>query len=185
MSSSMSPVAGHRSPRCCPGVASLLLAVAVRVLCATAQRAGSGTGGYREAPAVNIRQQGTVAGVEVPLNKIGHRAWMYLGIPFAKPPVDDLRFAPPDVNPLPRWDGVRNGSVHMPSCISVLPDRPHTVNRLFTSVSVPPIDNIRMSEDCLYLNVYRPEGKRDRVRSACTTGSGQKTSPIFLRDSGV
>jgi hypothetical protein len=162
-----------------------MLAVAVCVcVCGrvvAAQRAGSGIG-YREAPAVNIRRQGTVAGVEVPLNKIGHRAWTYLGIPYARPPVGDLRFAPPKVDPPPSWNNVRNGSVHMPGCISDPPARPHPVNRLFTSMSGSSVDRIRMSEDCLYLNVYRPEGKRNRVR-VCTIFRIELSSQTFRNES--
>lgn len=121
---------------------------------ATAQRAGSGVG-YRVAPSVNIRRQGVVSGIEVPINKF--RAWLYLGIPFARAPVGDLRFAPPDVDPPPTWDGVRNGSQHKPWCIQNPPTRTHPVRRMFASVA-PRIDT-KTSEDCLYLNIYRPEGE--------------------------
>lgn len=140
---------------------AVLMLLATCAACA-AQRAGGGGGGYREAPAVNIPRQGVVSGIEVPLNKIGHRAWTYLGIPFARPPVGDLRFAPPDTDPPPSWSGVRNGSAHMPACIPDPPARQHHVHRLFASVAAPPAGQIRTSEDCLYLNVYRPEGKRVR-----------------------
>lgn len=129
---------------------------------AVAQRAGNG-GGYRDAPTVVVRRQGAVSGLEVPLNKIGHRAWTYLGIPYARPPVGDLRFAPPDVDPPPAWDGVRNGSAHMPACIQDQPARQHPVHRLFAAFASPTAAQLRTSEDCLYLNVYRPEGKPPAV----------------------
>ncbi|XP_050530967.1 acylcarnitine hydrolase [Daktulosphaira vitifoliae] len=109
----------------------------------------------RDAPPVTIRRQGVTSGVEVTLSKIGHRAWMYLGLPFAQPPVGNLRFAPPNVDPLPAWSGIRNGSVHMPSCMQD-PQMLHNRNRVFEALM--PNLQIRMSEDCLYLNVYRPEG---------------------------
>lgn len=123
-----------------------------------AQRAGSG---YREAPIVNIRRQGAISGAELTLNKVGYRAWTYLGIPFARPPIGDLRFAPPDTDPPPAWDGVRNGSVHMPACIQLLPVQPHPIHRIFTNVAISPIGQIKTSEDCLYLNIYRPEGEHN------------------------
>jgi len=116
------------------------------------QRAG---GGNRDAPVVNIPRQGAVSGVEVQLNKIGNRAWTYLGIPFAKPPIGNLRFAPPDVDPPPTWSGVLVGSTHKPACIPDPPVRSHPVHRLFSTVTPGPV---KISEDCLYLNVYRPEG---------------------------
>jgi len=116
------------------------------------QRAG---GGNRDAPVVNIPRQGAISGVEVQLNKIGNRAWMYLGIPFAKPPIGNLRFAPPDVDPPPTWSGVLVGSAHKPACIPDPPVRSHPVHRLFSTVTPGPV---KISEDCLYLNIYRPEG---------------------------
>lgn len=130
-----------------------LLAAYACVSIASAQRAGGGGGIYRDAPTVVIRGQGAVSGAEVLLNKIGHRVWQYLGIPFAKPPLGDLRFAPPDADPPPAWTGVRNGSAHVPGCIQDLPTRLPPVHKLFASTTSG------QSEDCLYLNVYRPEGE--------------------------
>lgn len=150
MSSRTTPAPNRRSGYRLPLLPLLLLLAIV-----TAQRAGNG-GGYREAPAVKIRKQGTVSGVEVPLVKIGARAWTYLGIPYARPPLGDLRFAPPDTDPPPAWHGLRNGSVHMPACVQYPPARQRPVHQLFANVAGGPI---RTSEDCLYLNVYRPEGK--------------------------
>lgn len=134
----------------------LLAAAAICLRCigpAVGQRAGSV---HREAPVVNIRRQGAVSGTEVPLTRVGQRAWTYLGIPYAQPPLGDLRFAPPVVDPPPAWDGVRNGSAHMPACIQDPPARPDPVHRLFITMAASPF---QMSEDCLFLNVYRPEGR--------------------------
>lgn len=137
------------------GPSLLLVAYACVCICGSqvqSQRAGSGN---RDAPVVNIPRQGAVSGVEVQLNKIGNRAWTYLGIPFAKPPIGNLRFAPPDVDPPPTWSGVLVGSAHKPACIPDPPVRSHPVHRLFSTVTPGPV---KISEDCLYLNVYRPEG---------------------------
>jgi len=71
----------------------------------------------------------------------GTRAW--LGVPFAKPPVNDLRWAPPQ--PV-SWNGVWNADRKMPECMQVL--RPHDINHYFGEEAT--------SEDCLYLNVYAP-----------------------------
>ncbi|XP_025198130.1 cocaine esterase [Melanaphis sacchari] len=153
LNSTRSSIAGRRNR--IGGPSLLLAACACVCICGSqvqSQRAG---GGNRDAPVVNIRRQGAVSGVEVPLNKIGHRAWTYLGIPFAKPPIGNLRFAPPEVDPPPAWSGVLAGTVHKPACIPDPPVRPHPVHRLFTTVTPGPV---KISEDCLYLNVYRPEG---------------------------
>ncbi|KAM5262850.1 pyrethroid hydrolase Ces2e-like [Ctenodactylus gundi] len=60
----------------------------------------------------------------------------FLGIPFAKPPVGSLRFAPPEA-PEP-WSGVRDGTSQPATCLQ---------NRGSAT---------SMSEDCLHLNIYTP-----------------------------
>jgi para-nitrobenzyl esterase len=69
----------------------------------------------------------------------------YFGIPFAKPPTQDLRWAPPQ--PM-RWSGIWNADRKMPECIQVL--RPHNINHYFGEEA--------SGEDCLYLNVWAPAG---------------------------
>ncbi|HVY33488.1 MAG TPA: carboxylesterase family protein [Caulobacteraceae bacterium] len=67
----------------------------------------------------------------------------YLGIPFAKPPTQNLRWRPPE--PI-HWQGVWNADHKAPECIQVL--RPHNINHYFGEEAT--------SEDCLYLNVWTP-----------------------------
>jgi para-nitrobenzyl esterase len=71
----------------------------------------------------------------------GVKVW--LGIPFAKPPVQDLRWEPPQ--PV-RWQGVWNADRKMPECIQVL--RPHNINHYFGEEPT--------SENCLYMNIWAP-----------------------------
>jgi para-nitrobenzyl esterase len=71
----------------------------------------------------------------------GVKAW--LGIPFAKPPVGDLRWKEPQ--PI-SWEGIYNADRRMPECIQVL--RPHNINHYFGEEAT--------GEDCLYLNVWAP-----------------------------
>ena len=66
----------------------------------------------------------------------------YKGIPFAAPPVGDLRWKPPQ--PVKSWDGVRKAEEYGPDC----PQAPYASGSLFYS---PPR---AQSEDCLYLNVW-------------------------------
>jgi para-nitrobenzyl esterase len=63
-----------------------------------------------------------------------------LGIPYAASPVGDLRFRAPQ-EPVP-WDGVRDGTIFGPASL-----QPSTE-----------YDPASGSEDCLYLNVYKPTG---------------------------
>jgi para-nitrobenzyl esterase len=81
---------------------------------------------------------GAVSGTSLPS---GVRA--YLGIPYAQPPVRELRWMPP--KPI-RWAGIWNADRFGPECIQVL--RPHDINHYFGEEPT--------SEDCLYLNVWTP-----------------------------
>ncbi|XP_076271370.1 para-nitrobenzyl esterase-like [Rhynchophorus ferrugineus] len=76
------------------------------------------------------------------------RSWR--GIPYAKPPVGELRFLPPQ-KPDP-WDGVLNATVNGPACI------------FSYSYSGDPTPVSGNSEDCLTANLYAPELPSDDVR---------------------
>lgn len=67
---------------------------------------------------------------------------VYRGIPFAEPPIDDLRWQPPQ--PVKNWSGVRNAKQFGPRCVQ----SPIFSDMVFRSNG--------MSEDCLYLNVWTP-----------------------------
>ena len=69
---------------------------------------------------------------------------VYKGIPFAAPPVGELRWKPPQ--PVAPWKGVRNASVFGPTC----PQQPYPAGCVFPEGTQ--LD--RFSEDCLYLNVW-------------------------------
>lgn len=67
---------------------------------------------------------------------------VYRGIPFAAPPVGDLRWRPPQ--PAAKWGGVRPADKFAPECVQAAGPTP--------AGRQPP----EMSEDCLYLNVWTP-----------------------------
>uniref|UniRef100_A0A8C6G514 Carboxylic ester hydrolase n=3 Tax=Mus TaxID=862507 RepID=A0A8C6G514_MUSSI len=73
----------------------------------------------------------------------------FLGIPFAKPPVGPLRFAPPEA-PEP-WSGVRDGTSQPAICPQNVTMNMEGLKEL--KLTLPPVS---MSEDCLYLNIYTP-----------------------------
>ncbi|XP_055477343.1 pyrethroid hydrolase Ces2e-like [Psammomys obesus] len=73
----------------------------------------------------------------------------FLGIPFAKPPVGPLRFAPPEA-PEP-WSGVRDGTSYPAMCLQN--DMMDSEALKMMKLIMPPVS---MSEDCLYLNIYTP-----------------------------
>ncbi|MGE0409009.1 MAG: carboxylesterase/lipase family protein [Amphiplicatus sp.] len=77
-------------------------------------------------------------------------ALIYKGVPFAKPPVGDLRWRAPE-EPEP-WPGVRDAKRPASVCTQ-LKRTPQWVPA--GSVSSP--DGFVGAEDCLYLDIYRPQ----------------------------
>jgi para-nitrobenzyl esterase len=65
---------------------------------------------------------------------------IYKGIPYAASPEGNLRWRPPQ--PGERWEGVRDATQFAPACMQPVPE---AVRK-----------SVRMSEDCLYLNVWTP-----------------------------
>ena len=66
---------------------------------------------------------------------------VYKGVPFAAPPVGDLRWRPPA--PVTPWTGTRKADAFAPACMQ-------------TGVSMPGETPPAVSEDCLYLNIWTP-----------------------------
>ncbi len=73
----------------------------------------------------------------------------FKGIPFAAPPVGDLRWRP--AQPVGAWSGVRSADKFGPVCM-----QPHQPKRVPDNRAVDLPDSPPMSEDCLYLNVWTP-----------------------------
>jgi para-nitrobenzyl esterase len=81
---------------------------------------------------------------------------IFKGVPFAQPPVNDLRWREPQ--PVPVWKGIRDATRFSASCIQpplgtgrfLKPLAP-----LYGAIYNPPL--LQISEDCLYLNVWTPE----------------------------
>jgi len=71
----------------------------------------------------------------------------FLGVPYAAPPLGPLRWRPPQA-PAP-WAGVRPARQFAPACMQ-------------TGVSMPGEAPPRISEDCLYLNVWTPAHRGPR-----------------------
>ncbi|XP_055838522.1 juvenile hormone esterase-like [Episyrphus balteatus] len=68
---------------------------------------------------------------------------VFMGVPFAEPPVGDLRFSNP--KPMKPWKGVLDATKAKPDCIQ--------------KNYLPPQPFVSGQEDCLYLNIYRPINK--------------------------
>ncbi|XP_068812345.1 fatty acyl-CoA hydrolase precursor, medium chain isoform X3 [Struthio camelus] len=134
---------------------SLILAAGVTALIATGQNT--------EQPEV-VTKYGRVRGNQIRVNAAERSVSVFLGLPFAKPPVGPLRFSEPQ--PPEPWNGVRDATSYPPMCLQdkvqgqILSDL--VTNR---QEKVP----LQMSEDCLYLNVYTP-----------TSAEKQEKLPVFV-----
>ncbi len=76
---------------------------------------------------------------------------VYKGIPFAAPPLGNLRWAPPQ--PPKAWKGVKRTVAYAPACMQIPVVEPSLG-----------LDAVKVSEDCLYLNVWTPaKSSRERL----------------------
>jgi para-nitrobenzyl esterase len=114
-------------------------AIALCAVPAAATAAGVSTAashdGARGTPMVTIAD-GAVRG------KATGSAHEFLGIPYAAPPVGPLRWRPPQ--PPAPWSGERDATTFAPRCAQ----------------QATPFGPASSSEDCLYLNVFAPPGRK-------------------------
>ncbi|XP_042871788.1 cholinesterase 2-like isoform X2 [Penaeus japonicus] len=100
-------------------------------------------------PLVTVAE-GRVSGITETSTK-GKEFLSYYGLPFAKPPVGELRLKDPVK--AERWDGVRDGSQRPSSCLHV--PLPYSVMGVMRTP-----EELLGEEDCLYLNVFSPKEKK-------------------------
>ncbi|XP_069463191.1 fatty acyl-CoA hydrolase precursor, medium chain-like [Ambystoma mexicanum] len=78
---------------------------------------------------------------------------VFYGIPFAKPPIGELRYAPPE--PAEPWGDVREATSYPSMCLQNL-----KAIELLKEVFQSTLPTFSISEDCLYLNIYTPSERR-------------------------
>jgi para-nitrobenzyl esterase len=94
--------------------------------------------------------KGPIRGIETPtVNK-------YLGIPYAAPPVGELRWQPPQ--PLQRWHGPREATQFGGHCAQ----------------PASPFGTETTNEDCLYLNVFTPSKQAQKADKKQSKAGGPK-----------
>lgn len=129
---------GNRFVKLCrPGV----------LICAALLGLAAMAGGNAAPPLVVRVDSGELQGV------VDDGVASYKGIPFAAPPVGDLRWRPPQ--PVAPWTGVRQAAEFGADCMQ----------GRFGPPPAPGAPAGRMpSEDCLYLNVWRPASAAPRAK---------------------
>ncbi|KAM7332757.1 hypothetical protein ACRRTK_009465 [Alexandromys fortis] len=112
---------------------------------------GESAGGHPSSPPVVNTVHGKVLGKYVSLKGFAQPVAIFLGVPFAKPPLGSLRFAPPQ--PAEPWSFVKNTTSYPPMCSQDAVGG-QALSELFTNrkENIP----LQFSEDCLYLNIYTP-----------------------------
>jgi para-nitrobenzyl esterase len=104
---------------------------------------GEPSGARQDHPQVKT-ELGLVEGAAGSGAQAGIRA--FKGIPYAAPPVGELRWQPP--RPAAAWEGVRKATTFGPRCLQ---------GRIFDDI----VFRDEPSEDCLYLNVWTPAKAAD------------------------
>ena len=113
-----------------------------------------------DAPVISVTG-GLIRGKRVTVNNPHLKSVdQYLGVPYAKPPIGNLRFRPPHPH-VPSWNGVRNATTFGPACMQLVktPDQFEDLpgwKRIPLEEKWPFLREGHLSEDCLYLNLYVP-----------------------------
>jgi para-nitrobenzyl esterase len=171
--------ARHRSPR--SGARRLLVAACalLLVLAAAASTAGAAPAKHKpkkvkKPAAANPLVVPTTEGVIRGISANGMRQW--LGIPYAAPPVGNLRWKPPQAHA--RWKGVRATTDYGSPCPQL--------GTVFGKAST--------NENCLFLNVFTPANAKPSAKlpvmfwihgGALITGESNDYNPSALAKQGV
>ncbi len=127
---------------------------AVLSLSLTACRRGGGNAPTTPQTADPTSQRGLSTGAVVGFDA-GNGAQGWRGLPFAKPPVGELRWRAPQ--PPQRWDGTREALKAGAPCTQIA--------GLLSGIPDAKAGTVVGGEDCLYLNVFAPKGAAQEVTS--------------------
>ncbi len=115
-------------------------------------------GGSGSAPEVRETVYGTLRGVDDSA-VTGTYAWK--GVPFAKPPVGELRWQPPAAPAA--WSGERDATRFGSACLQMGRIYGPGANNRFDNTIGETLSTPVGSEDCLTLNIWRPATSQDKL----------------------
>ncbi|MFT4101044.1 MAG: carboxylesterase family protein [Burkholderiaceae bacterium] len=104
-------------------------------------------------PTVRRTSHGMVRGID---DSAQSGTWSWKGIPFAKPPVGALRWKAP-VDPDP-WGGTRDATRFADACVQYGRIYGPGAHNGYDATIGTTLNQAVGSEDCLYLNIWRPAG---------------------------
>lgn len=128
-----------------------MLAAVLAVGCAS-------TGTPQAQPEVRATRYGLVRGVD---DSAASGTYAWKGIPFARPPVGDLRWQPP-VEPA-AWQGERDATRFGNACLQMGRIYGPGANNRFDDSIAQTLNTPVGSEDCLTLNIWRPANAQGRL----------------------
>jgi para-nitrobenzyl esterase len=138
-----------------PAILALAAAITIQTSCNDAAP---------EVPAPDASSRRSLAAGEVVGFRGGYGSHVWLGIPFAKPPLGERRWRAPE--PVEPWEGALQATRFASPC-------PQFGSR-FGGVSEVPTGTALGDEDCLYLNVYAPAFAVDGVPA------GEQRLPVMV-----
>ncbi|XP_020845077.1 pyrethroid hydrolase Ces2e-like isoform X2 [Phascolarctos cinereus] len=105
--------------------------------------------GHHADDLIRTTESGHIQGTQISIKGTDKVVNVFLGIPFAKPPVGALRFSPPQ--PPDSWSNVRDATTYPPMCLQDVA----SLEEMTRAVKIN-LSTTASSEDCLYLNIYAP-----------------------------
>ncbi|KAM4636908.1 pyrethroid hydrolase Ces2e-like [Discoglossus pictus] len=124
------------------------------LLCLTLDVQGTGP---EDPNPILVTKNGQLRGKSVKVKETDRDVHAFYGIPFAKPPVGSLRFAPPQ--PAEPWSSIRDATQHPPMCLQNLASTEYLKESFQSNAKIPPI-----SENCLFLNVFTPANRENNSK---------------------
>uniref|UniRef100_A0A452IRC7 Carboxylic ester hydrolase n=1 Tax=Gopherus agassizii TaxID=38772 RepID=A0A452IRC7_9SAUR len=115
------------------------------------------TEGHKGAQPEVTTKYGRLQGKQTSVKGTDRLVNVFLGIPFAKPPLGSLRFSPPQqAEP---WKGLRAATSYPPMCLQDT-EWIKSMTEMLKAVCPP----LTVSEDCLFLNVYTPAHSNKKAK---------------------